>query len=184
MSLFEVIVIGVSLAMDAFTVSMVYGMNMLYRNVIKQAFIAFYFGFFQALMPFIGYYVGCLFSSKIAKYQAYLSFIFLMIVAISMLKDVFDKEETKVSFHLIDLTLLSLATSMDALAIGMTFSFYKLNIIHVVLTIGLITTLLCLIALKLGKYLNDKYQDKALICGSISLMIMAFKTLCEYLLNS
>lgn len=184
MSLFEVIVISVSLAMDAFTVSMVYGMNILNRSIIKQAFIAFYFGFFQALMPFIGYSIGSLFSNKIAKYQAYITFIFLMIVAISMLKDVFNKEETNVSFNLIDLTLLSIATSLDALAIGMTFSFYKTNIIQIVLMIGLITTLLCLIALQLGKYLNNKYQDKSLIFGSISLMIMAFKVLCEYLFNS
>ena len=79
MSLFELVVISISLAMDAFTVSMMYGISMPKGNIKKQSFIAFYFGFFQALMPFLGYHLGCVFSKKIQSYDHYIAFIFLMI---------------------------------------------------------------------------------------------------------
>ena len=94
MSLFELVVISISLAMDAFTVSMMYGISMTKGNIKKQSFIAFYFGFFQALMPFLGYHLGCVFSKKIQAYDHYIAFIFLMIVGINMLKDAFSEEET------------------------------------------------------------------------------------------
>ena len=113
MSLFELVVISISLAMDAFTVSMMYGISMPKGNIKKQSFIAFYFGFFQALMPFLGYHLGCVFSKKIQAYDHYIAFIFLMIVGINMLKDAFSEEETNYNFKLLDLTILAFATSID-----------------------------------------------------------------------
>ena len=166
MSLFELVVISISLAMDAFTVSMMYGISMPKGNIKKQSFIAFYFGFFQALMPFLGYHLGC---------------VFLMIVGINMLKDAFSEEETNYNFKLLDLTILAFATSIDAFAIGMTFAFLEVAIYQALLIIGIITFLLCLFALQIGRYLNNKFQNKALIFGGIVLILIAFKTLLEHL---
>ena len=165
MSLFELVVISISLAMDAFTVSMMYGISMPKGNIKKQSFIAFYFGFFQALMPFLGYHLGCVFSKKIQAYDHYIAFIFLMIVGINMLKDAFSEEETNYNFKLLDLTILAFATSIDAFAIGMTFAFLEVAIYQALLIIGIITFLLCLFALQIGRYLNNKFQNKALIFG-------------------
>ena len=105
MSLFELVIISISLAMDAFTVSMMYGISMPERDIKKQSFIAFYFGFFQALMPFFGYHLGCVFSKLVQAYDHYIAFIFLMIVGIGMLKDAFSEEETSYNFHFFDLTV-------------------------------------------------------------------------------
>ena len=168
MSLFELVVISISLAMDAFTVSMMYGISMPKGNIKKQSFIAFYFGFFQALMPFLAY-------------DHYIAFIFLMIVGINMLKDAFSEEETNYNFKLLDLTILAFATSIDAFAIGMTFAFLEVAIYQALLIIGIITFLLCLFALQIGRYLNNKFQNKALIFGGIVLILIAFKTLLEHL---
>ena len=176
MSLFELVVISISLAMDAFTVSMMYGISMPERDIKKQSFIAFYFGFFQALMPFLGYHLGCVFSKKIQAYDHYIAFIFLMIVGINMLKDAFSEEETNYNFKLLDLTILAFATS-----IGMTFAFLEVAIYQALLIIGIITFLLCLFALQIGRYLNNKFQNKALIFGGIVLILIAFKTLLEHL---
>ena len=181
MSLFELVVISISLAMDAFTVSMMYGISMPKGNIKKQSFIAFYFGFFQALMPFLGYHLGCVFSKKIQAYDHYIDFIFLMIVGINMLKDAFSEEETNYNFKLLDLTILAFATSIDAFAIGMTFAFLEVAIYQALLIIGIITFLLCLLALQIGRYLNNKFQNKALIFGGIVLILIAFKTLLEHL---
>ena len=172
MSLFELVVISISLAMDAFTVSMMYGISMPKGNIKKQSFIAFYFGFFQALMPFLGYHLGCVFSKKIQAYDHYIAFIFLMIVGINMLKDAFSEEETNYNFKLLDLTIL---------AIGMTFAFLEVAIYQALLIIGIITFLLCLFALQIGRYLNNKFQNKALIFGGVVLILIAFKTLLEHL---
>ena len=181
MSLFELVVISISLAMDAFTVSMMYGISMPKGNIKKQSFIAFYFGFFQALMPFLGYHLGCVFSKKIQAYDHYIAFIFLMIVGINMLKDAFSEEETNYNFKLLDLTILAFATSIDALAVGVTFAFLNVAIYQALLIIGIITFLLCLFALQIGRYLNNKFQNKALIFGGIVLILIAFKTLLEHL---
>ena len=162
MSLFELLIISISLAMDAFTVSMMYGISMPERDIKKQSFIAFYFGFFQA-------------------YDHYIAFIFLMIVGIGMLKDAFSEEETSYNFHFFDLTILAIATSIDAFAIGMTFAFLEVSIYKALFIIGIITFLLCLIALQIGNYLNNKFQNKALIFGGIVLILIACKTLLEHL---
>lgn len=181
MSLFELLIISISLAMDAFTVSMMYGISMPERDIKKQSFIAFYFGFFQALMPFFGYHLGCVFSKLVQAYDHYIAFIFLMIVGIRMLKDAFSEEETSYNFHFFDLTILAIATSIDAFAIGMTFAFLEVSIYKALFIIGIITFLLCLIALQIGNYLNNKFQNKALIFGGIVLILIACKTLLEHL---
>ena len=98
-----------------------------------------------------------------------------------MLKDAFSEEETSYNFHFFDLTILAIATSIDAFAIGMTFAFLEVSIYKAIIIIGSITFLLCLIALQIGNYLNNKFQNKALIFGGIVLILIACKTLLEHL---
>ena len=98
-----------------------------------------------------------------------------------MLKDAFSEEETNYNFKLLDLTILAFATSIDAFAIGMTFAFLEVAIYQALLIIGIITFLLCLFALQIGRYLNNKFPHKALIFGGVVLILIAFKTLLEHL---
>ena len=181
MSLFELVVISISLAMDAFTVSMMYGISMPKGNIKKQSFIAFYFGFFQALMPFLGYHLGCVFSKKIQAYDHYIAFIFLMIVGINMLKDAFSEEETNYNFKLLDLTILAFATSIDALAVGITFAFLEVNIWISATMIGLVTFVTSIIGVKIGNKFGDKYERKAETVGGLILIFMGIKILLEHL---
>ena len=167
MSLFELVVISISLAMDAFTVSMMYGISMPKETSRNKASLLFILAFFRLLMPFLGYHLGCVFSKKIQAYDHYIAFIFLMIVGINMLKDAFSEEETNYNFKLLDLTILAFATSIDAFAIGMTFAFLEVAIYQALLIIGIITFLLCLFALQIGRYLNNKFQNKHLFLGAL-----------------
>lgn len=181
MSLIELVFIAVSLAMDAFTVSMMYGMTIHHFNLIKCFSIAFYFGFFQSIMPCVGFYLGRMFSYYIKAIDHYIAFLFLLIIGVHMIKDASNDEEMNTSLHLFDLTVLAFATSIDALAIGITFAFFEVPILKSCLIIGIITLLLCFIALKIGQYLGHKFQNKALIIGGIILVIMAFRILIEHI---
>lgn len=181
MSLLELVLIAISLAMDAFTVSMMYGMTIHHMNHIRRISIAFYFGMFQAMMPVGGYYLGRIFSVYIKEIDHYIAFVFLMIIGFHMIKDAFSGEEVLNSLHLLDLTMLAFATSIDAFAIGMTFAFLEMSLWSSCLIIGGVTFLLCFIALYIGQYLGHKFQSQAYLGGGIILMIMAIKILCEHL---
>lgn len=181
MSLIELVFIAVSLAMDAFTVSMMYGMTLHHLTLLKRFSIAFYFGFFQALMPLAGYFLGRLFAYYIKAIDHYIAFLFLFIIGIHMIKDAFEDGQPAHSMHFFDLTILAIATSIDAFAIGITFAFFEVPIIQAILLIGMITLILCFIALKIGQYLGNRFQNKALLTGGIILIIMAFKILIEHL---
>ncbi len=181
MSLFELVFISVSLAMDAFTVSMMYGMTIHYWTCFRRFFIAFYFGFFQALMPFCGYYFGRIFSGYIRGIDHYIAFIFLMVIGIHMIRDAGEDETLDNSLHLFDLTILAFATSIDAFAVGMTFAFFDVPVVRSSLIIGSVTSFLCFMALKIGQYLGQRFQSKAMFIGGITLMIMALKILIEHM---
>lgn len=180
MSLLELVLIAVSLAMDAFTVSVMYGMTIHHMNHIKRVSIAFYFGLFQAIMPACGYYLGRIFSVYIKEIDHYIAFIFLMIIGFHMIKDAFSGEEVLGGFHLLDLTMLAIATSVDAFAVGMTFAFLEMPLWGSCLVIGGVTFLLCFIALYIGQYLGHKFQSQAYFGGGIVLIFMAIKILCEH----
>lgn len=181
MSLLELVFIAVSLAMDAFTVSMMYGMTIHHFTFIRCFFIAFYFAFFQSVMPYIGFYLGRIFSCYIKAIDHYIAFIFLLVIGIHMIKDAYNEEEMNAGFHLFDLTVLAFATSIDALAIGITFAFFEVSIVKSSLIIGIITLLLCFIALQIGQYLGHRFQNKALIAGGTTLIVLAFKIFIEHM---
>lgn len=181
MSFWELVLIALSLAMDAFTVSMMYGMTIHHMSHIKRFSIAFYFGLFQSMMPVGGYYLGRFFSNYIKEIDHYIAFVFLMFIGFSMMKDAFDDETVSGSLHWLDLTMLAFATSIDAFALGMTFAFLHVSLWLACSIIGGVTFWLCFVALYIGQYLGQKFQRHAYFSGGIVLMIMAVRILSEHI---
>ena len=183
MELFEIVVIGIGLAMDAFAVSVCKGLSMKKMNWKKAVIIALYFGIFQAIMPIIGYFLGNTFSSFIENIDHWLSFILLSAIGINMIKNSFDSEEDKRNdnIDIKTMLLLSIATSIDALAIGITFAFFKINLLFSIIIIGLITFILSIFGVKIGNKFGDKFQNKAEIIGGFILIVIGLKILLEHL---
>lgn len=183
MGFFEIVLIGLGLAMDAFAVSICKGLSMKKMNWKNAIIIALYFGIFQALMPIIGYFLGTTFSNLVENVDHWIAFILLAIVGGNMIKDSFDdeceKRNEKVDFK--TMIVLAIATSIDALAVGVTFAFFKTNIILSVFIIGIITFILSLVGVKIGNRFGDKFQNKAELTGGIILIIIGTKILLEHL---
>lgn len=183
MGIFEIVLIGLGLAMDAFAVSICKGLSMKKMNWKNAIIIALYFGIFQALMPIIGYFLGTTFSSLVENVDHWIAFILLAIIGGNMIKDSFDNEcekrNEKVDFK--TMIILAIATSIDALAVGVTFAFFKTNVVLAVSIIGIITFILSLIGVKIGNRFGDKFQNKAELTGGIILIIIGIKILLEHL---
>lgn len=183
MKLFEVSVIGIGLAMDAFAVSVCKGLSMKKINYKKAIIIALYFGIFQALMPVLGYFLGSTFSSFVQQVDHWIAFILLAIIGGNMIKDSTDKEEEKRNdkVDIKTMLLLAIATSIDALAIGVTFAFFKVNLLSAISIIGIITFVLSIIGVLIGKKFGDKLQNKAELFGGVVLIVIGLKILIEHL---
>lgn len=183
MDLFEIILVGIGLAMDTFAVSVCKGLSMKKMNWKSAIIIALYFGIFQAGMPIIGYFLGTTFSGFVESIDHWIAFFLLSIIGGNMIKesreDEVEKRNDKVDIK--TMLLLALATSIDALAVGITFSFLKTNIGLAVTIIGCITFLLSLIGVKVGNKFGDKFQNKAELTGGIILIIIGLKILLEHL---
>lgn len=179
MNLLEIILIGISLAMDAFTISVCIGLQ---NNKIQSGIISsLFFGIFQFIMPILGFYLGNIFTNKIINYNPYVATILLITIGILMLKEKNDNYFDKLNLK--DLFLLSIATSIDALVIGISFSFFKTNILISSLIIGIITFIICLIGFYLGNLFNKKVGKYSNFIGGITLIILGVKFLIEKLFN-
>ena len=183
MSIIEILLISVGLAMDAFAVSVCKGLSMKKMNWKKAIIVALYFGFFQALMPTIGYFLGTTFENIVTKIDHWLTFILLSAIGINMLKEAFSKEKESLNdeVNFKTMIVLALATSIDALAIGITFAFLKVNLLSAVMMIGIITFTISIIGVKIGNKFGDKYDKKAEIFGGVILIILGLKILVEHL---
>ena len=183
MGIVEITLLGIGLAMDAFAVSICKGLSMKKMNWKNAIIIAFYFGIFQALMPVIGYFLGTTFESLVTKFDHWIAFVLLLAIGGSMVKEAFSKEEEnkndKVDFK--TMSILALATSIDALAVGITFAFFEVNVLLAVTIIGLITFIISIIGVKIGNRFGDKYQSKAELTGGIILILLGIKILLEHL---
>lgn len=181
MSIFEIVLIGISLAMDAFAVSICKGLSMKELNKKKTIIIGIYFGFFQFLMPTIGYFLGNSFEQIVKNVDHWIAFILLGTIGFNMVKESFDNEiekrNDKIDFK--TMIFLAIATSIDALAVGLTFAFYDVNIILASVFIGIITFFLSVIGVILGFKFGDKFQNKAELVGGILLILIGFKILLE-----
>ncbi len=181
MDILEIILTGLSLSMDAFIVSIYKGLGSI--NKIKKALkVALFFGIFQFIMPIIGYMLGNIFSQKIIIINPYLSVILLISIGLLMFKE---DNNIKIdnSLKLLEMFLLSIATSIDALVVGISFSFLKINLFESSIIIGIITFIMCFIGFILGNTFNHqlgKYTNKI---GGTILIIIAIKTFLENLLK-
>ena len=172
MNIIEIFLIGVSLAMDAITISICKGIR---NNSFKTGItVTSFFAVFQFIMPIIGFYIGNILSNRIINYQSYFSSILLIIIGILMIKeDKIDKIDNKLNYK--ELIILSIATSIDALVIGISFSFIKNNIFISSTIIGITTFIICNIGYYLGSLLNKKFHQYANIIGGITLILIGIK---------
>lgn len=169
--------------MDAFAVSICKGLSMKKLDWKKAIIIALYFGIFQAVMPVIGYFLGTTFESLVTQIDHWIAFILLGIIGINMIKEAFsnDSENVNDKVDFKTMIILAIATSIDALAIGITFAFFKTNLLLAVIIIGIITFMLSLIGVKIGNKFGNKYEKKAEIFGGVILILIGVKILIEHL---
>ena len=183
MKIFEIIIIGIGLAMDAFAVSICKGLSMKKIDWKKALVIATYFGAFQALMPILGYFLGTTFSNLVESIDHWIAFILLTIIGGNMINESTDDELKKRNDKIDIKTMLtlSIATSIDALAIGVTFSFFEVNIWLAIILIGLITFTLSIIGVCIGNKFGDMLQNKSELIGGVVLILIGLKILLEHL---
>ena len=183
MGLIELVLIAVGLSMDAFAVSVCKGLAMPKCTFKKAAIVGLWFGGFQALMPAIGYVLGAQFQEAIASIDHWIAFVLLALIGGNMIHEALDndEEEADASLDVKTMFLLAVATSIDALAIGITFAFLKVNIIPAVCFIGIVTFIISFAGVKIGNVFGARYKNKAEIVGGIILILLGLKILLEHL---
>lgn len=183
MGIIEIILIAVGLAMDAFAVSICKGLSMSKMDWKKAGIIGLYFGGFQGGMPLIGYLLGIGFENKIKSIDHWVAFVLLVFIGFNMIKEALSKDQEstndKVDFK--SMFILAVATSIDALAVGVTFAFLSVNIVLAVCMITIITLIISCIGVKIGNVFGDKYKSKAEIAGGVILILLGTKILLEHL---
>lgn len=184
MSLLTLFITAVGLSMDAFAVSVCKGLAMKKLSVKKAVLIGLWFGGFQALMPAIGYLLGTRFEKYVTSIDHWIAFVLLAFIGINMIKEALsgDEDEANDSVDLKTMFLLAVATSIDALAVGVTYAFLQVRIIPAVAFIGVTTFVLSVAGVKIGNVFGLRYKSKAEIFGGIILIVMGAKILAEHLL--
>ncbi len=183
MSLFELFLIAVGLSMDAFAVAVCKGLAMPKMNWKGAAVVGLYFGGFQALMPFLGYLLGSGFKEAISAYDHWVAFILLALIGGNMIRESLeDKEESlDASLNFRSMVLLAIATSIDALAVGVTLAFLAVPILSSVCFIGVVTFCLSLVGVKVGNVFGCKYKSKAEFVGGLVLILIGLKILLQHM---
>lgn len=183
MSLFTLFVTAVGLSMDAFAVAVCKGLAMKKLSVKKALIIALWFGGFQALMPTLGYLLGTGFESYVTAIDHWIAFVLLGLIGANMIKEALSKEEENASdaVDIKTMFLLAVATSIDALAVGVTYAFLQVQIIPAVTFIGVITFALSLAGVKIGNVFGLRFKARAEISGGVILILMGIKILLEHL---
>lgn len=183
MGLIELFLIAVGLSMDAFAVSVCKGLAMPKCTFKKAAIVGLWFGGFQALMPAIGYILGAQFQEAIASIDHWIAFVLLALIGGNMIHEALDndEEEADASLDVKTMFLLAVATSIDALAIGITFAFLKVSIIPAVCFIGIVTFIISFAGVKIGNVFGARYKNKAEIVGGVILILLGLKILLDHL---
>lgn len=183
MNIISLFVLAVGVSMDAFAVSICKGLAIQRFSLKKAAIVGAWFGGFQALMPAIGYVLGIQFADKIEAFDHWIAFILLAFLGIKMIREAFhskgEEENDDISFRI--MFILSIATSIDALAVGITLAFLEVNILTAVLFIGCVTFLCSAVGVKIGHAFGTKYKSKAEIFGGAVLVFLGVKILLEHL---
>lgn len=182
MSTAELILIAISLSMDAFAVSICKGLAIKDLKFSHSFIVATYFGLFQALMPLIGYLIGVNFITLIESFDHWIAFFLLASIGVMMIKEAFDEDDdASSSLAFKTMIVLAVATSIDALAVGVSFALLDVNIIYAVLLIGITTFTLSAVGVRFGSALGSRFRKKAEIAGGAVLILIGFKILLEHL---
>lgn len=185
MSFLELLLTGIALAMDAFAVSMCKGLAMKKLDIRRGVIIALFFGVAQGVMPVIGWLLGTQFERYITSFDHWIAFGLLTILGAKMLWDVFrgeeDDPEKDARTDLRELLVLAVATSIDALAVGVTFAFLSTSIAPAAAIIAIVTFVLCLGGVVIGNHFGVRYKTRAQIAGGIVLILVGVKILLEHL---
>lgn len=183
MNLISVFLIGVGLSMDAFAAAICKGLS-IRKNFLEKSFvIALFFGVFQAAMPYIGYLLGSIFAEKLQAVDHWIAFVLLSIIGVNMIRESRDKtctiEEDRLDLK--NLFMLAIATSIDALAVGVSFAFLKIKISLAVFVIGLTTFVISFFGVRIGRAFGIALKDKAQVTGGLILIFLGLKILVEHL---
>ncbi len=200
MNFWAILAFGVGLSMDAFAVSICKGLSMKKIVVWQLLFIALSFGVFQCLMPVLGYFLCVQFESYIVSFDHWIAFILLSFIGGKMIFEAVkekvqenksltnvnsnleeDKKEKEEKFSVKEIIFLAVATSIDALAVGITFAFFNVNIFGAGAIIGLTTFVLCCGGVLIGNFFGNKFKMWAEICGGAILVLLGIKILLEHL---
>ncbi len=188
MSLFELFLIAVGLSMDAFAVAICKGLGMSRLNVRQALVIAAFFGGFQALMPTIGWLLGAQFASLVTPVDHWIAFILLAIIGGKMVIEAVRSDEDDAASQVLDqaldlreLLMLAIATSIDALAVGVTFAFLSVNIASAASFIGVVTFVLSFAGVAIGLFFGARWEKPSNIVGGVVLILIGLKILLEHL---
>lgn len=185
MSFFSFFAFGVSLSMDAFAISMVKGLTMKRFSWGWTLIIALFFGGFQFLMPMLGYLLGSQFQAYITSIDHWIAFVLLDAIGGKMIWESMHETQNEhaelARMDVRELFILAIATSIDALAVGITFAFLSVNILEASLVIGMVTFAMCIGGVLIGHLFGTKFEKGAQVLGGVVLMLMGLKILLEHL---
>lgn len=183
MSLLTLFITAVGLSMDAFAVSVCKGLALKKINLKKAFIVGLWFGGFQAMMPLLGYLLGSQFKLYVEALDHWIAFVLLVLIGANMIKEALSKDEEKAddSLSFKTMLLLAVATSIDALAVGITYAFLQVDIVPAVSFIGATTFTLSAVGVKAGSVFGTKYKSKAELTGGIILILIGSKILLEHL---
>ena len=181
----ELVILAIGLSMDAFAVAVCAGIPMRRVTVKNALIVGLYFGVFQAAMPLIGYFAASLFAEKIKAFDHWIAFGLLAFLGVRMIIGNFKKEENcedqPSSLKPGKMLPLAVATSIDALAVGVSFAFLRVDIVPAVSLIGAVTLVLSMAGVKIGKVFGSRFKSKAELMGGIVLVLIGLKILLEHL---
>jgi len=183
MGIVELLVLAVGLSMDAFAVAVCKGLALKKVSAPQMALVGLWFGGFQALMPIVGYFVGVQFKDAITSIDHWIAFVLLAVIGGNMIREAFSGEEEPADASLTFQKMLPLAvaTSIDALAVGVSFAFLSVHIGMAASFIGAVTFALSAAGVKVGSLFGAKYKSKAELCGGVILILLGIKILLEHL---
>jgi len=185
MNIIEIILLAISLSMDAFALALCKGLSLKKIDLKSCAIVGLWFGAFQGLMPLLGYLLGSTFADKINSIDHWIAFVLLALIGGNMIKESFDKDEENVNCSLgaKAMLVMAIATSIDALAVGVSFAFTDFEpdwFVYIAFTlIGIITFSLSSIGVKIGNIFGTKYKSKAEFAGGLILILLGLKILLE-----
>ena len=186
MQFYELFIIAVSLSMDAFAVSVCKGLSVGRPRWWHGLICGVWFGGFQALMPLLGWLLGVRFQEVIVSVDHWVAFVLLGLIGFNMVREALsgEEEELDCSFGLRAMFLLAVATSIDALAVGVTFAFLSVKILPAICLIGVTTLILSCLGVKIGSVFGNRFQSRAELAGGVILILMGIKILLEHTIFS